>query len=439
MKLVSRALCVAITAGLSIVAYADNTQLTSNDDAQQADLTQQVGQLQQQIQVLQSQIASKLNYAQSYPKLSKLDHAASSHHVHLDQSADAAFEQFPSTSFGLSVLKERNQFDDNDLVFGGYLEQDTQYWSGDKVATIKNGTYQTGSQASLTSAKIDTMANINSWSTIFLSVSDTTPGNGDDVTVPKAFVLFGNLDKTPLYLTVGKNYLPFGLFGGGGPWTAPLTRSYFRPSETAQLAAGYYKDNLNTSLAVFADNSTNIQKNNVNDFVYSIAYSNNLTSPLTYTVGAGYLNDLRGTSSGIGNDAAISTSRNPAFDLNAAVGYTNLSMGVEYLQATQEVLDNTGKPTALDISASYSPMILGKSTTFMISRDTTTNLNGVPVGLAGDAAPGAAVASGLKNQWTLSATRQFLNNVYIGYEFENAKTYLDQNTYTNTIDISAYF
>ena len=44
-----------------------------------------------------------------------------------------------------------------------------------------------------------------------------------------AFVIFGNLDTTPIFVSVGKYRPSVGSFGGGGHWISGITANIFRP------------------------------------------------------------------------------------------------------------------------------------------------------------------------------------------------------------------
>lgn len=456
MKLVRNILGVTIASVFSISGYAATAQAAQSSTvavgaqaapatttAQTASVQNTAAQaaLQQQIQQLQGQINQLQNSINTASTATGVYNPGGLH-VLLDASDNVLFETFPSANnFSLAVMQAKNTFQNGDLVFGGYVEQDTQYWDGDQIAS-STGTYENGTQISLTSAKLDAMANINSWATSFVSLSasnlsPTSSSTSNTMELEKAFLLLGNLNKSPIYGVLGKTYLPFGTFGGGGPWTAPLDKMYFRPDETTQADLSYFKNGLNTNLAIFNNNSgLNSTANYANDFAYSLNYSQT-QGKWDYNMGAGYLNDLRGTSTGIGS--IDSGTRNYAVDLNAGVGYGLYALSAEFVQGSNPVAGNSGKPAAWNFTGTYSPILAGKLTLFSLSRDMTTQLANVPVGFAGNAVPGSSANSGLRSQWVATVDREFFPNIFIGLELETAKTYTAQNTHTATIDVSAYF
>jgi hypothetical protein len=462
MRLIRNATFVAVACALSAMTYAaDTTAATpatpivgqttpvanaAASNVNDAALSSQLAQLKQQIDALQQEI---LNGTQgkliARAKLAKAAQALNNGYAHMALAKGVMFETMPAPTFALSVLQNRDLFADHDLIFGGYIEQDTQTWSGDSIPatnTINNQTYnyQNGSGLYLTSAKFDNLALINNWVASFVSF------DGDNLTtanptmgVEKAFLLLGQLKTSPIYGIVGQNYLPFGAFAGGGPWSAPLTRSYFRPNETTQGMLGYYKDGLSTSFAVFNNNTSSNPKNQSSDFTYDLAFSNPASAALTYSVGASFMNDLRGTSSDIGTATNVQSGRLPAYDLNASLGYEAYDLSGEYDWADHEIAGNTNLPEAWNVTGSYTPVLWDQETSFALSYSGTTSLANVPVALTADLNSVPNVIAGAQYSWVASVTREVLRGVYLGLEEATIKTYANQNTQATTLDVSVYF
>lgn len=91
----------------------------------------------------------------------------------------------------------------------------------------------------LDTVELDTTAIINPWVEGLASFvySSAPPAQGGDVTsnssvsIDKAFVNIGNLDKTPLYMTAGQVYVPFGQYSSymvSGPFTSVLGKTDVR-------------------------------------------------------------------------------------------------------------------------------------------------------------------------------------------------------------------
>ncbi len=89
-----------------------------------------------------------------------------------------------------------------------------------QVYHINNFGSGTQSDIQLSTAELDMQALINKWFTAFMNFEydDSAPGTGaprtsnSNVFLDQGFLTFGNLEETPLYVTVGQVYVPFGQF-----------------------------------------------------------------------------------------------------------------------------------------------------------------------------------------------------------------------------------
>jgi hypothetical protein len=193
---------------------------------------------------MQKRIGSACLFMVLFPAVSSADlkHTGT---VTLDQFHDVVFELFSPTTFSLNLLQAKNKFSSTDLVFGGGAEGDLQNWQGDPIFIINPlGYYHKSTVLYFSQATLDVMMNSNPWTTIFLSATDSAIGqsgpNANYYYLPRALVLFGNVEKFPLFLTAGINTIPFGQFLGAGVWNRPLTTSYFFPQQTPQVSLGFH-------------------------------------------------------------------------------------------------------------------------------------------------------------------------------------------------------
>ncbi len=363
--------------------------------------------------------------------------------IHLDQSKDILFEQFSANTFALQLLQAKNTFNNNDLIIGGSLQTDWQHWHGKSLTTTPVSIYDHGQDLYLTQATLDIMGNVSHWATTFLSIADGHIGqpfpNGNDIFINRAMVMIGDLDKFPVYTTIGINTIPFGVFAGSGVWDTPLTGSYFNPSQAPMVSIAYYNKGLNVSVSKFSDDA-----NHQNHTVMS-AYYNHTMDKFNYSLGAGYLTDLQSNDTG-----TITTHRKrkrdiPAglhlgdiTDVNASMGYGPLLLSGEYDRGSQKIGSNTGAPEALSFTLTYTHAIAGRDATFGISHSRSFHLVGVPTSLAGaDGLP--LSAEGLREAWAISAIRPFFsNNLTLGVNFEKTETYLTANSYTGTVELFLY-
>lgn len=363
--------------------------------------------------------------------------------IRLDQSNNIVFEQFSSNAFPLNLLQVKHKFNNKDLVVGGSAQFDFQHWQGNKIVTTPLQEYDQSTQGYFTQLTIDVMSNMNNdWSTIFLSLADSHIGqndqNGNYVYVPQAFLLFGNLDKTPLYLTLGIDTIPFGVFTGSGQWNMPLTASYFNPAQSPLASIGFYKYNLNAVITEYED-----QSNFTHHTVYSLYYNNHIHS-FNYGIGTGYLTHLQSNSTGnAGNNPRRNRIISPfnfgnALDFNANIGYGPFALTGETVSGSHKAGINRGKPQAFAESITYTHVLFGKDATFGIGHSHSLGLHDVPTTLEGqDAIPLAA--SGMKNAWVLSVTRPVINKYFsLGFDAEKDELYDKKRTYTYTLDLIAY-
>jgi len=373
------------------------------------------------------------------------------------------FETLPGTTFDLALLKERDKFDTRSVNLGGYLEWDAQYWNTHSgIATGVNGQElsQEGTGLYTTTVDLDAMSNLNSWTTMFAKVEQEDIGTPQaHMIFRKALITFGNLDITPFFLTLGKSFLPFGVYGGGGVWSVPLTRSVFRPSEVPQVMLGYYKDGFNSNLAVFS-NQAGIS-GSIADYVYSVYYNNTVQDLFSYTLGVGYMNDLRGLPSGLGSaynpttGVLDSDKRVGAYDVNAELSYQHLNFTAEYLAATRQGVynanvdsrgqtsvssgENQGTPSAWELGTAYNQAWLGAPMYYIVSYSRTYHMAGIPMGWTADPIPGPSAIDGIKDSWILSVAREIRPDLILGLEAQRGLTYAGYFGNAYTLDLSMYF
>lgn len=362
--------------------------------------------------------------------------------ISLDQFHDVAFEQFSSNAFSLNLLQAKKLFDPQGLVFGGMGELDLQHWYGDYIPiTDPTGSYQNNTVLYFTVTTADVMVNVNSWSTIFLSGAVSSIGqggvNGNYYYSPRAFLLFGNIEKFPLFLTAGINSIPFGQFTGAGVWNKSLTQDYFYPQQAPQLNLAYHQEQLDLSAAIFRD-----QILFENHSVYTLRYNNTIDS-WRYGVGVGCLTrfNFNLTGSPPLNRKAIEPSdefdTGTISDINATLGYKLLTLSGEYLRGSRTVNFNNSQPNALSFTVTYTPTLFGIPYSFGVNYSKTNELANIPASLPGQDQLALANA-GLKNAWAINASRNFTKWFVLGLDVERDVIYGNQHTYAYTLDLSVY-
>ena len=395
-------------------------------------------------------------FAQSSNNISEYLSWAPTHNVY--------FEDFSKTQFALDTLEAKNQLPSKGVAVGGEVEVDPQVWHGD-ITDYSTGSGN-GSNMVFSTAAIDLMANINDWTSAFVNIQNSA-ANSSDIALNRAFILFGNLQKSPFYAVIGQNGLPFGSFAAdAGPWSNGIDTNSFRAGDDVrQLMFGYYKNGIKANAAVFQNqnsDTTGPSNRNINDFLLSTQYTGNLAKGYTnYVVGAGYLNDLRymnktwgdgydGAATGdFANAKGITDKRLPVLDLNAKVTFNNLVAFAAEFDKVLNHVNTTGGTPSLNITdkapyiwsagAFYMPEIAGKQTTFWMGYAQSKNMQGLPMALSGNAYNDYDTA-GIKNSFNAAISRSvFVDNNTISIDYQHVKDYAGKRSNTYTIDDSFLF
>ena len=401
-------------------------------------------------------------------------------HEDTEYGPSTTFEEFPSSIVPLSMLQIKNKFGSEEnghkaLVFGGYLEADTQGWWGsdftqpapggfDSGRSNATGNYNSGEGVFLTTANLDVMANINQWTQTYMVINATQ----NSIKLQQAFVTFGNLDKFPMFVTVGKNRMPLGTFAGGGPWVSGISQALFRPARITNVTVGYYKDGLNTNLSVF---STKAEKgaqtgqatgtpstmptepangNYSGNFLYSVFYNGVISdTKVAYGVNAGYLYNMANT--GIGASQQIADTgdllnrqdRNSVLNFEGHLAYQEYSVFGGLATTTMERKYTFGnRAGAWYIQGNYAPdvNIFGsdRKTTFSLAYNGAYNTQNMPMAVAGDASTGPSI-TGVQKEVVTFVRREVLTQVFLGLEYSWMGMYDGQHSNNITLDTSIYF
>nr|WP_234393692.1 DUF3573 domain-containing protein [Francisella noatunensis] len=108
----------------------------------------------------------------------------------------------------------------------------------------------------LTSSTLYFLANVGHYVTAQFDISTSELNNFG---LGNAFVIFGNLDTSPLFVTAGRSKLSVGAFGGG-PWTGGIT-GFLAPGRTTNISLNYKNDILNANIAVFGSDDNHLNFN----------------------------------------------------------------------------------------------------------------------------------------------------------------------------------
>ncbi|MCF6775126.1 DUF3573 domain-containing protein [Thiotrichales bacterium 19X7-9] len=370
-------------------------------------------------------------------------------HVYIESDAeydDTLLEQLSSSQMPLGTLKLQDRFHQPSLILGGSIEADVQGWWGDQIrtgASHDKDVYGNGAGASITTANLDLLANINEWVQGYITLAGTENGVGID----NAFINFGNLSQFPFFASVGKNRPPLGSFGGGGVWASSIGTMLFRPTKLTNVTVGYNHDGLTTYLAGWRNNSSddNNDTSTVNEynFVYSAFYTANITKKLAYSVNGGYMNNIIGSGAGADGikslDGGQSTDRNPVLNFEGSLTYDDYGLyaGIASTLFKRDY-SNHERAGTWYVQGVYSPDLYGIPTTFALSYNGayhTQNFTGI---VNGDAINEIEV-TGPKQEIIAYVQSEVLTNVYLTLEYAWLQTYNNGKGNTITGDATIYF
>lgn len=240
------------------------------------------------------------------------------------------------------------------------------------------------SDINLATAAIEGVARINSWVNglvRFEYKNDATPdagtrASGSTVKLKRGYITVGNLDRFPLYASVGQMYVPFGQYDN---WriTDPLTLSIAR-TESRPLVVGFSKDGAYGSLYAFKGDTYTDGSNTLKQWGANLGYTY-VASNWKLDFGAGYIANIAdaagmqdtgytaaGGFAGFKNGLKIKD-RVRAADGRATLTYGPVALTTEYITALDSFnkYDMTfngdgAKPRALDIEGVYNFKVLDK-------------------------------------------------------------------------------
>lgn len=436
MRIRSISLNIALLSSLTASAFA--AQPTTNHHA----INAKINHLQQQINQLKSDVAG------SNVALSHFDgRYLKGHHQYLGLNANHPLALLPGSSYIAGYLGEAHSFQ-HAVTLGGYIEFDPQVWGGDDFGSTSVSTskaYDAGQGLYLTSAKTIALFKINSITSGITELKlNTGSSTGIGAEIGVAALIFGNLKESPFYVGVGRFDLAFGVFGGGGPWSSALNYDVFHIGKTSQIEVGYDQHGVTATASVFKPSG----KFNT-DFATSVEYTHTINKALSFDIGGGYVNDIRGTNSTVGSNYNGSTASffgpsNPLYDVNATLNIEQFGLFAEY-NITQRAapfnnsIAGGGSMQAWVVSGSYSHPLFGKKTSYSLSYSGTRYMRNIAMPLSGDAIGNNNLNIGLHREVIASASYEAMKNIYLGPELQYATTYGNQSTWATTLDVSAYF
>ena len=329
------------------------------------------------------------------------------------------------------------------FVLGGALETDASLSHNTSQNTVLPSAGYDGTNSSdvwLDTARLVLLANANN----MFHAQARVDFQNSPAKLKDASIIIGDLDKSPWYGIVGKEYVHFGDFIENSVYTDPLTFVYFKPSALPEASLGYHKGDFDFDITAFqgvivdssVPNSYKPQKYS-GQFATHISY-NIPVKAVTWNIGVGFINDIRNSQSGLTDLVALNGGKLPAVDISTSVTQGNLSLAAEYdqlLRSAKEsgdnAVSNNTKPAAMHVQADYNinwkkpiNVFAGFSNTF-----------GMKNILAGD---NSSESGANKNQYTAGVRVSISDQLSFGLEYANVGQYVWDKNNNPTDNISRY-
>lgn len=375
--------------------------------------------------------------------------------------------QISSNLFASTILGQREKFDDYAVFFGGFLEADAHAWFGNRLsrsAPGKNGKSQSinpfhgnGQNIYLTASNLYFLSNLGHYVTAQFDFDTDETG---EFGLGNAFVMFGNLDTSPFFVTAGRNKLSVGAYGGGGTITKGLS-NVFAPGQVTNLSVNYKNDVLNANISVFGSDDKTA------NFSAGIFYADSITENVAVGLNTGYVFNMAGAGNQYFNQVLTNTDSEGdnvgVFNIDANIAYTGFG-GIWQLQSgwsttsRKEKFNGDGHSVSgstpsdgssalgSDVLAgvwysavNYSALLAGRNTNFGVSYGQTYNAAAIPMDVAASPINFGFSDSGVHHQFVASAQRAYFDDkVLFGPEYVYQKLYNGEHMNSITLDMSVY-
>ncbi|QIW09271.1 DUF3573 domain-containing protein [Francisella sp. LA112445] len=353
--------------------------------------------------------------------------------------------QISRNLFSSTIIGQKDKFGEYSMFFGGYLEADAQTWFGSQINRIGGvpNFPSTGQNIHLTTMDLYFLANVGHYVT---AVFDFVTDENNDFGLRNGFVILGNLDVSPFFVTIGHHRrLSFGTYGGGGPWSNGITADFLAPDSVSDVAFNYKTNTINANIAVFGT------QENHPDFSAAIFYANKLTMDLSYGFNFGYIFNIAGAGNNSIRDFLDNVGKSDdnlgVINIDGTLAYSVLE-GILQFQSgwattvNKEDFNNDGTNVntgAWYVSLAYGIKLYGRNTNVNFSYGQSYNAGNIPMPLSNASPTFGLSSSGIKNQWIVSAQRSYFdNNVLLGPEYSYQRLYNNQQMNTLTLDLSVY-
>lgn len=223
-------------------------------------------------------------------------------------------------------------------------------------------------------ADLDISAQVNDWFTVYTKFSGDT--DTQNVGFNSGFVTVGNLDKSPVYGSVGQYYLANGYYG-----THLLSPSLVRilgRTKAKAFSVGYVNNN-GINVSAYVHNGTVFKNGKTRFDQYGVNVDYNSDFPVLdnddvkVQLGASYINNIASSEGisaiigGLNNPNAVIQHYVPAVNARAVISYSPFDFSAEYLTATKSfsatdlALNSKGvRPSSYQVEGTYNFKTMAK-------------------------------------------------------------------------------
>lgn len=209
----------------------------------------------------------------------------------------------------LLANRANGQLADNSLYIGGAIKGglmyqktsvDGQFPLLSRFPFFSDRTDDSAGVFAINNAALSFTSTFGDWTTIYLqpeySETEYAPDQ-EEFQLRKAFVVFGNLEKTPFYAAFGRKTIDFGNFDTYNAFTHSEGQHYFHAvSDQPVLEVGYFGNGFKISASAWsAGRQLRValagEDNNIGNYAFNAEKEFLIGKKSAFTVGGGYLHD----------------------------------------------------------------------------------------------------------------------------------------------------
>jgi hypothetical protein len=272
-----------------------------------------------------------------------------------NRAQDAALQQQAETITAQQAKLAAGNGDEwwQHIEINGLIEVEAGYFAPESGGST--------SDVTLATVELGVKSKVNAW--VEAGVSLLYEQDATDLEIDTGYVTFANAEVTPLAVTAGQIYVPFGVFETNLV-SDPLTLELGETRETA-LHIGMEKGDFAGALYLFNGETTIDGDDQLNHWGAQFGYAHT-TPERSWAANVGYLNDL-GETDGLQGVVGDRAERSGGWTASASATFGRFNVITEYLTAADDFAadslsfkDQGAQPAAWTLEAGLSFAVLGK-------------------------------------------------------------------------------